>query len=239
MLLLRCYGLFLAGFGKIITLEEEFQKQKQVTAVHDERSHIVVGGQPAILNRFCNPQQVAACYRNGDSDNHLRDLRNRNVHRLEGLGLAIDRHQEVVKVHNRMHSVIHDTKDQADRCLGDVGSPAIQQHGDVMVPVQEYEFFLVDHNEERVKEFGKLGKNKELHPKSRRTRSIESLGVKAKVLSQTVVDQIAQKMGRRANKANCRKNREPQVPKCHQTSQVPWLASAKVPLTENDKGAIG
>ncbi len=52
-----------------------------------------------------------------------------------------------------MNGIIHDAKDNTGGCLGNVRMPAIGQDGNVMVPMQKDEGFLVNENEKGVNQF--------------------------------------------------------------------------------------
>jgi uncharacterized Zn finger protein (UPF0148 family) len=52
-----------------------------------------------------------------------------------------------------MHRIVHNHKENSGRGLGYVGMPAIEQDGNVMVPVKENERFLVNDNKEGIKQF--------------------------------------------------------------------------------------
>jgi hypothetical protein len=50
-------------------------------------------------------------------------------------------------------TVIHNHKENARRRRGDVGMPAIQEHRNVMVPVQKNKLLLVDNYKESIDKF--------------------------------------------------------------------------------------
>lgn len=52
-----------------------------------------------------------------------------------------------------MNSIIHDDKKEARWRHGHVRMPAVQQNGDVVVPVQEDEWLFVNDDEERINQF--------------------------------------------------------------------------------------
>ena len=71
-----------------------------------------------------------------------------------------------------MDRVVHGTKHNAGRGLGDVGMPAVQQDRNVVVPVQENEFLFVNDDEKGVYELGKLRQDKQLYPQSSRSTAV-------------------------------------------------------------------
>lgn len=97
------------------------------------------------------------------ADQHLHQLTGRDEHRhirghpvTHGTG-------RVVRVHHRVHRVIHDDEPPGGRCELRVREPRVQQHGHVMVPVQEDERFLAHHYEYGITQFGQLGQDE--HPR--------------------------------------------------------------------------
>ena len=62
----------------------------------------------------------------------------------------------IIPIHYSMHRVVHSHKVQARRGLGNVRVPAVQQDGDVVVPVQSDEFAFAKHDEESVQELWHL-----------------------------------------------------------------------------------
>ena len=83
----------------------------------------------------------------------MRDLGYRNVHAVEPLGFALDGHQKVIKIHDCVDGEVHGAKDNARGCLGNVAVPAIRQHRNVVVPVQQDEWLFVNEDEIGVDEF--------------------------------------------------------------------------------------
>ena len=147
------FSILLCLFGFLfclrrIPLEEELKKEQEVASIHDKGSNVVLSLDIALASIRVGHDKAQDC--NRDSDNHLRNLRDSNVHAVEPLGFALDGHQEIVKVHDGMDSVVHDAKDNSGGCLGDIAVPAVGQNGDVMVPVQKDERLFVNENEKCV-----------------------------------------------------------------------------------------
>ncbi len=51
--------------------------------------------------------------------------------------LLVEGRAEVVEIHDSMNRVVHGTEIEASSGLSGVGVPAVEQNGDVMVPVKE------------------------------------------------------------------------------------------------------
>lgn len=75
--------------------------------------------------------------RHGNTNKHLRELEERNKDGVEPFGTAFDRHQKVVTVHHRVDGVVHNHEEETGWTGGYVGMPAVEQYGDVMVPMEE------------------------------------------------------------------------------------------------------
>ena len=52
-----------------------------------------------------------------------------------------------------MHSVVHDNEENARWLCRDVRVPTVEKNGNVVVPVQKDEWFLVNQNEKGIQEF--------------------------------------------------------------------------------------
>jgi len=144
--------LVLLGWSKQVSLDKELQKEEQIASIHDHGSIGILHLQVAVAG-LLDEQQVETHGCNGDTYHHLTNLGNRNPNGLEPFGFAPYRHQKVVKVHNGMDCIVHGAKDDTRGRILQVGNPAVDQHGNVMVPVKEDERFLVYNNEERIKQF--------------------------------------------------------------------------------------
>jgi len=124
-------------------------------------------------------------------------------HGVQPLGAHFGGHEKVIKVHHAgMNRIVHrDEKDTGGR-HGHVGMPAVEQDRNVMIPMQENEGLVVNDNKEGIKEFAdikevvslvflslvngsnphlhlwKLAENKQLHPKTGRSRPIHGSWIK-------------------------------------------------------------
>lgn len=86
----------------------------------------------------------------GTADDHLGELQERYHHRDEAGRVELERAQRVVRVHQRVHAVIHDDEPARRGGVLGVGEPRIHQHSDVVVPVQEDQRLLTQNDEDRV-----------------------------------------------------------------------------------------
>ena len=101
----------------------------------------------AIVRSHIDKSRNSKC----DTDKHLRYLQKGHHH---GPGWTnLDGHEEIIEIHDGMDAIIHIDKENAAWSMSDIGMPAIQQDSNVMVPMQENEFLLVNENKESVKEF--------------------------------------------------------------------------------------
>ncbi len=140
----------LAGLALVVApqvrLVEEVGEEQQVAQVHEAGPGDVVGAGGAVSVVHPAVHQPAHRQPHG----HLTDLSAGDEH---GEG---PRHAEtggtcgVVTVHERVHAVVHGHEPAAAGHHVFVGVPGVQQHGDVVVPVQEEQLLLPQHDERRV-----------------------------------------------------------------------------------------
>jgi hypothetical protein len=151
LILLEWFPFLRLSSLDLVPLDKKLHKQHQVASVHDQGSRIVFRFQSTLL--FIARRQHETEGSNDHANNHLRDLGYGNPDAVEPFGLALDGHQEVIKVHEGVNSKVHGDKEQTSRGLGDICMPAIQQNRNVVVPVQEDERLFVNDNEKCVQEF--------------------------------------------------------------------------------------
>lgn len=149
-----------------VSLHKELSEKEQVTSVQKETSIGVFFLNMAGRVSF---EVVITGNGHGNTDHHLHDLQGSNGHRVEPLGLHFHGHQKVVTVHESMDSKVHGNKDESDTRRRGKAMPAVKKDGDMMVPVQEHEFFLVNDNEESVQQFRELADAKQENPETGRT----------------------------------------------------------------------
>jgi len=159
--------LFGRFFGRVspatlveVCVVEETGEQQQVTKVHGRRQSNVELGHPTRL-RSAGFQITVRGIVDEAADEHLRQLTGRNEHGYL-LGRSVAHGPScIICIHHRVHRVVHDDEPPGGRCELHVREPRVQQHGDVMVPVQEDERLFPEHDEYRVTEFGKLGQHEQ------------------------------------------------------------------------------
>jgi hypothetical protein len=135
-----------------VPANKELSKEEQVTSIHDEGCRIVFSFNLAIAVGVIH-EIIKGHQGDGDSNNHLTNLKGRDEHRIEPLGADPHGHEGVVKVHAGVNRVVHDNEKDSRRRCGNIRMPAIEQNCNVMVPVKENKGLFVNNDEERVKEF--------------------------------------------------------------------------------------
>jgi len=162
--------------GEDISADREVAEQIQVRSVHQRAGNEVRG---VIVTRLAGDLVVPAGHAYTSTHEHLGDLRDGDEHGREGLGTHAQRLQAVVAVHKSVHGVVHGHEVESRACHGGVGTPAEQQHSHVVVPVQEDERSLAEHDEHRVDELRHLTVDEEHHPEAGRTGAPGLSGVGA------------------------------------------------------------
>lgn len=100
------------------------------------------------------------------ADNHLRQLQRRDDHGNEAWRIEARRLQRIVRVHHRVYAVVHDDEPTRRRGVLGVREPGVDEHSDVVVPVQENERLLSQYNEYCIAEFGQFGEHKQPGPET-------------------------------------------------------------------------
>ena len=118
------------------------------------------------MARLAGDLVVPARHAHTRANEHLGDLGDGDEHSGEGLGAHAQRLQAVVAVHEGVHGVVHGHEVKSRASHRGVGTPAKQQHGHVVVPVQEDERSLAEHDEHRVDELRHLAVDEEHHPEA-------------------------------------------------------------------------
>lgn len=90
----------------------------------------------------------------GTADNHLGELQRRDDHRNSSWWLESHGSQSVVRVHYGVHAVVHDDEPTCGRGVLGVREPGVDEHGYVMVPVEEDQRLFAKYDEKCVAQFG-------------------------------------------------------------------------------------
>ena len=100
--------LFLSTLFVVVSSEKELQKEKEIASVHDKCGRVV------FLFDFAGSIRLVVI-KSGQcdchSDNHLRNLEDRDNDGVEPLGAHLHGHQKVVTVHRSMNTIVHDNKE--------------------------------------------------------------------------------------------------------------------------------
>ena len=129
-----------------VGLVEEGGEQDQVAEVHERppRDVVHVGRTAHLVHPAVDQAQ------HGQAHRHLQDLGGRDDHGAGAGHPQAGRPGRVVGVHEGVNQVVHGHEPAAARHLVLVGVPGVEQHGDVVVPVQEDEALLPEDDEHGV-----------------------------------------------------------------------------------------
>lgn len=154
--------LVLAPTGAHVGLVEESGEEYKVAKVHGERELDVEPGDVTLVLVLL--QILGRPYVDDAADNHLSQLAGGDEHGDVFPRPVAHGTQRVVGVHDGVHAVVHDDVPACGRCVLRVGEPRVEQHGYVVVPVQEDEGLLAQNDEHRVSQLGQLGQNEQERP---------------------------------------------------------------------------
>lgn len=161
----RAPGLALAGVRRQVRAVEELREQHEIAKVHCDRQLDVhrrdVARAARRLDEGVRPNV------DGTADNHLGQLQRRDEHRDKAGRIEAHRSQGVVRVHQRVDTVVHHDEPARRGRVFRVAEPGVHQHRDVVVPVQEDQRLLAQHNEDRVAQLGQLGEHEQPCPEAR------------------------------------------------------------------------
>lgn len=111
-------------------------------------------------------------------NNHLGELQWRNYHWDGTRWLKAHCTKRIIRVHYWVYEIVHDNEPASGRGIFGVREPSVNQHGDVMVPVQKDERLLPQHNEQRVAKLGQLRKHKQPRPEATNAILLDVTGKK-------------------------------------------------------------
>ncbi len=121
------------GLAKV-GLDEELDKEHKVAEVHEGRPHNVLHvGWTLLALLHPRVHQVV----DHTAHQHLGDLGQCDKHGELAWQLEASRPQGVVRVHDSVDQVVHGHEPSAASYHVFVGVPGVEQHGNVMIPVEE------------------------------------------------------------------------------------------------------
>lgn len=138
-----------------VCVVEEPGEQHQVTKVHGRRQRHVELGHAARLGAATLEVPVS-CVVDEAAYKHLHQLTGRNEHGHPGRRPVAHGPGRVVRVHHRMDGIVHDDEPPGGRREFHVREPRVQQHGNVVIPVQKDERLFSQHDEYGVSQLGQL-----------------------------------------------------------------------------------
>lgn len=158
------FGRSGATAGEVRLVEEPGEEDK-VAKVHGEAELDVDPGDVALglvaLEVLVRPEVDQA------ADDHLGELQRRDHHGDELGRRVAHRLERVVRVHDAVHEVVHDDEPPRRGCVLGVREPGVEQHGDVVVPVQENQRLLPKHDEHRVAQLRQFWQHEHPGPETR------------------------------------------------------------------------
>lgn len=100
------------------------------------------------------------------ADDHLCELQSGDHHGDETRWVVAHGAQRVVRIHHRVHAVVHNNEPSGRRRVFGVGEPGVDQHRDVMIPVEEDQRLLAQHYEDRVAKFRQFRQHEQPCPEA-------------------------------------------------------------------------
>jgi len=170
-----------------VSLVEEAGEQHKVRKVHQQRQFDVGFAHVALLTVLL---QLISPQVDSTSDHHLDELCRRDDHRNE-LGHSIAHgFQGIVRVHGRVHHVIH-RDEPTGRCrVFREGVPRVDEDGGVVVPMQEDERLFAQNDEDGVAQFWNFGQDEHGGPESRHFVLDDEAGHADRVIQSVIGDDV-------------------------------------------------
>lgn len=131
-----------------VGLKEEMAEEHKVAEVHERGPEDVLKVGVALVIVMQHPVEDQVV--NDTAHQHLSDLGQGDEHgKLPG-DSETRSPQGVVRVHDGMHAIVHSHEPTTPSDHVFVGVPGVQEHSDVVVPVQEDQFLFPQNDEYRV-----------------------------------------------------------------------------------------
>lgn len=94
------------------------------------------------------------------ADDHLCQLQRRDDHWDEAWGIEASRLERIVAVHHGVHTVVHHNEPAGGTSVFGVAEPRVDQHSDVVIPVQEDQWLFTQYDEYRIAQFWQFAQYK-------------------------------------------------------------------------------
>ncbi len=216
-----------------VGVDEEVREEHKVAKVHHRRPEDVLLGDGTAAARRLRHIGLVVDVAAGD---HLQDLR-RGDHLRDEAG-HLDAHglARVVRVHHRVHKVVHGHEPAARRRKVLVRVPAVDEHGGVVVPVEEDELLLAQHDEHRVDELGQLAHDEHVGPEA---GDAVAVAVVADRLGDALVRDDPGELGQDADGAQHAEQRQEDVPGDEGRAALEARSGAHHAATDEHEGAVG
>lgn len=137
----RLRALAFARVRRQISHIEESCKQHKVAKVHGKRQFDVdrwnVAATWVALVVLYRLYVIVGPKVDGTADNHLCQLQRCDDHWNETWRFVAHGTQCIIRIHHRMHAIVHHNEPSGRRRVFGVGKPWIDQYGDVMIPMQK------------------------------------------------------------------------------------------------------
>lgn len=171
----------LALLPRKVGLVEEAGEEHKVGEVHgDGELHVELGYVTGV--RGVLPQVIVRPDVHSAAHDHLAELQGGDGHGQLPGGEVAHAAESIVRVHQTVHAVVHHDEPAGRRRVLGVGEPGVEQHGDVVIPVQEDERLPTQHDEHRVTELWQLRQDKHPRPEPAHAILLDETGNRQKQL---------------------------------------------------------
>jgi len=152
------------ALGCEVCVVEEVAEEDEVTGVHHEAvSQVVKRGLAEVATRL----DLICPHIDKGTEHHLHNLEGSDGHADGPRDAEAEGTEGVVRVHEGVHCVVHHHEPATRAQVVGVAVPHVDQGGDVMIPMQEDQLLLPQHDEQSVPEFVDFRNGKHKRPKAR------------------------------------------------------------------------